>query len=76
MILSKAQYNEMYGKYDAKKNKKKGSLRTGVIDENARWDNGVMPYTFDSKFNWKERQIIKKKIQEFNREMKGCLELR
>ena len=42
-----------------------------------RWRQGIMPYQFDpnKKFTRRKKRIIEQSIDQFNKEMDGCLEI-
>ena len=74
MILSKTQLNEALGL----------STRSGISGAYYRWPDGIIPYKFHPFFsrdsykggpNDADKYTVKKAIQRFNNEMKGCLEI-
>ena len=41
-----------------------------------KWPNGKVPYTFHKSLLEEERNVLKKIFKPFNKDLKGCLQVR
>ena len=41
-----------------------------------KWPNGIIPYTFHENIYEKERNVVSKIAKRFNKDLRGCLQIR
>ena len=76
MVLTESQIISYFGLASKRTGIIRG-FRSGIPKESARWPNRTLPYQFDDKyaFSNKEKKAILHMIDEFNLDMDGCLKI-